>query len=94
MRERVLAFVRAIVKSTHLNMNKSCAVGSLVRLPVHPYVRSSVCPFVRLSVRRGCDGGGGGGDSHIRTLVRHGGVFYTYAFMDCLMATAYKLDER
>jgi len=47
MRERVLAFVRAIVKSTHLNMNKSCAVGSLIRLSVHPFIRMSVRPFVR-----------------------------------------------
>jgi len=36
----------------------------------------------------------GGDDSHIRSLVRLGGVFYTCAFMDCLMAAAYKLDER
>lgn len=52
MRERVLAFVRAIVKSTHLNMNKSCAVGSLACLSVHSLIRMSVRPFVRPAQRR------------------------------------------
>lgn len=55
MRERVLAFVRAIVKSTHLNMNKSRAVGSLVRLSVHSLIRMSVRPFVHPAR---CNGGG------------------------------------
>lgn len=59
MLESVLAFVRAIVKSAHLNMNKSCAVGLLARLFVHLLIHVSIrrssattaaaCISVRLS---------------------------------------------
>lgn len=83
MRERVLAFVGAIVKSAHLNMNKSFAQSVCAR-PCSS-IRSYACPFVHRSVRRN-----GGGVS----VGLSGGVFYTCAFMDCLMAAAYKLDER
>jgi len=80
MRERVLAFVRAIVKSAHLNMNKSRAVGSPLACFARPFARPSVRPTV-LTISA-------------RSSASADRVFYTCAFMDCLTAAAYKLEER
>lgn len=62
-------------------MNKSHAVGSLARLLVHL--------LIHVSVRQSS-----GTTAAACVSVRLGRVFYTRAFMDCLMAAAYKLDER